>query len=217
MAVILVVLIIINLILYHKMFRVYYFNFGFSLIAEIIGAALASVAEIMLFSMLLNLVGTAVVAVGTVILWILLGALGIGAVYFMGKTIYRLIKNKKGTNSAKMEEGTEGTKAQKKSADDYKRKVRNIFKDKESPSAENPSYEEDTLENVGETYSKSEEKVQIKEEKFIQEEPIILGQEQKGQKKGNMFCVYCGKEIPRNVKFCSYCGKANVYMKDEEE
>lgn len=87
-----VVLIIINIVLYHKMFHVYYFNFGFGFLREVIGAGVAAAVEIFLFFWVVDKIGPVLVTAGGIALKILALIFGIAVVYFGAKEIYDIVR-----------------------------------------------------------------------------------------------------------------------------
>lgn len=94
----LIVLIIINIILYHALFKVYYFNLGFGLIRELICAAVAAVAEMFLFFWVIDNIGGFLGGALGIIGKILLIVIIIGALYCVGMRIYRAGRNKEDRN-----------------------------------------------------------------------------------------------------------------------
>lgn len=95
-----VVLMIINLVLYHKIFNVLYFDLGKGLLKELIGAFFAAALEMaaitMLFGKVFGLLGALLGGILGILGWILRIALIIGAVAAVVCLIVWIVKMVKG-------------------------------------------------------------------------------------------------------------------------
>lgn len=175
-------LMIFNLVLYHKIFGVIYFDLGKGLLKEIVGAYIAAVIELGLL-----------MTVGQAILGFILAAFGwlfgivaivavLGIVVFIVYRIVKMIKGKVSDNENK--------------SDDDSAEI-NTKNNPIKAEVDNNSVQEDI--NI----SKENENFNNK-----------MGH---NDKKENIFCMSCGKEILRTAKFCKFCGRENVYGNGENE
>lgn len=219
MPIVFFVLVIVNIILYHKIFRVYYFDVGKGLINEFICAVIFAILEIALFmwlgSWIVSLIVGVVSLVGTVILWIVLGVLGIGAIYFGGKAIRKFIKQRQEkSDDTKEGEYTEKREQFKKTVNEYKEKAQNVFKRQPlSSDEETKNRNEETSQKPEEVFLKPDKEGEKEEKQNHEYNLSALDSLQEEQEAEMVFCVYCGKKISSEARFCSFCGKVNNYMK----
>lgn len=99
---ILCILAVINLIIYHTIFKVYYFNFGNSILREIVLAFGVALVELALFAKLIGAVITMISKIIPILGFITLVSI---CVYLLYK--FKLNKNDTKSNADKMAENTE--------------------------------------------------------------------------------------------------------------
>ena len=222
LAIIGLVLTVINFIIYHSIFKVYYFgNLGNHLFAEFAGCFFVAGIEIALFQMLLPYI----VIVGSVI----------GVILFVLTIVGKLL-NKENDNDAGTADPINNTysyantssnnstyaSTENSQANQSKPKVdepahvqeNNIVKEDAQESTVHFSPEQfeyqrvDDEADTGDTVDDTTSKEPVE----ISTEPIIVDKPVQTEVIEDVFCTSCGKKIPGNSAFCTYCGQRNKYQ-----
>lgn len=184
-----VVLTVLNLILYHKVFNVFYFDLGRGLTRELVTSFFIAIIEA---SLIMHFGKIALVIIGIILLLIgvLFAIKEIIATVKEGKEWYVNIKEK--IEKRKADKAAGETVSNKPTTQEPIVAINNQQKDSDSI-----SYIEPVTMLEGTSREVIKEKEEIKSE----------------TKSEFMFCPHCGEKISRTAKFCNYCGKSNTYNK----
>lgn len=230
--ILLCVLVIINWLVYHKLFRVVYFDLGRGLIKELVGCFLVAVLELVIIlfagewlkgllggilSMIINLIGW-ILRIITIIICITLAILAISwLLKFIQK--HRLDKGKKGDFS-------ETIIKDNKDNQEVMGKIAGAEHEKEDVSENIPLQKVIGEETCGNEKRSVEEVCNYIVQNFGEDDKIKAIQyyrkatgvglkEAKKQvdtifeskKNKKLYCTGCGNIIIEGAKFCSHCGK----------
>ncbi len=173
-----IIFVIINFKIYHKLFHVYYFS-AVGFLRELLFCFMIALVEagiiIKLFSGALGIVSGILGGIGKLILGLLKILLILAAVAAVIAVIYRIVQAVGGKKDTET-----GTEKGNHSAEELKTLV------------------SDKAKAFKEKINKPESKTENKTENEIT--PAAQREE------NALICPNCGKEFPENMKFCSYCG-----------
>lgn len=193
LAIFAIILTILNLIIYHKIFNVYYFGgLGKGCFTEVFGAFIVAGIEIALFQMIGGYIIIAII-ITTVIV----------AVILIIKKIYD-----------KRLDIEDTFKTVKDKAENFYDKRKNKYdKDTTKPIKEDIVTPKPTTPHNTESKQDILLNNNICKENDINTNRDIAEQNYYNAEKNTekMFCTYCGKKILRTVKFCSFCGAKVTY------
>ena len=175
---------VINLIIYHKIFDVYYFSLGHGLAKEIGASVCVAIIETAILAAILMKVG--------MIILIILGVLI--AIALIVKGIKKLTGNSENTDEVESEQNINSTSNQNT---DPKNKINEI----KDTIVSNVQKAENAIKTEVASLSGDKEEATPAKESNVQEVSP------------EMFCPHCGKKILRTAKFCNFCGKVNSYNK----
>ena len=180
--IIVVALTVINLVLYHKIFHVLYFDLGKGLLKEIIGAWFVAVIEIGLVGALLRPILSGAIKIVAVIIKCILIIVVIVAVLLALWFLYKKIIRKEDVGEFGDEQD--------------KNKGEVILQDVDEDTAVKGNSEQSNMQEMDystpEGQDNQEEKESILQTKDDSEDVV--------------FCAKCGNKISKKYKFCIYCG-----------
>ncbi len=189
MEIMLLVFTVINWVVYHKIFRVYYFgNAGQSIFKEIFGCSLVAVLEVAI-----------VMTVGGVVLPIVFV---VGAIVLVIYTIYKICNGIKSGNDDVTEEEPE-QRAMENNEDVYEQKLSKGS----NRLAQEPLQGVKQSDNQEKRVCSSCGKVISYENKFCNFCGASISVKNEQTSSGKVICKSCGKEILSSAKFCNFCGK----------
>ena len=207
---------VINLKIYHKLFRVYYFNLGQGLFKEIFFSIIISVFET---GIIMTLFAGALSVIGKIILIILKIVLILAAVLvvvgIIGKII-QVISEKNGSGSGldnSMQKWKTFAADKAKKFREKTEEVRKTAEQKDSvQGTENVAtpYNEAQMficKKCGRKFSEGNMKfcIYCGEELEKEQELVVEVEESEGAVKMNA-CPQCGQELTENGNFCIFCG-----------
>jgi len=213
-AILVVFFMILNLVIYHKIFSVFYFDLGKGLLKELIGSFLLACLET---GLVVKVGGYALIGIGIILVIAIIKKI-VGKVSKKDDSssdddipstenattgndeIQSKNTTESTTESVCLEEGHDDVVPVETALNYVKSNISQWSK------VEAIKYFRDAtgtdLKTAKEYIDPLYEPVSIPKN----EEVIV-------EKKEKMFCPYCGKQILRTVKFCNFCGKSNSYDK----
>lgn len=222
---------IFNLVIYHKIFRVFYFNFAAGIRSEIVGSLFLSCIETGLVIYLGGyiLIGIAIIVGIVIVLSLIKKAVGNSLVDPSDNPIEspeEYIKNQVKNCDTADENDVSDTRNYVNNSEITK----NVSNSETSKSTTTMTVDEG-IKIIKEKY-RSDEKVKaikefreltglgLKEAKDIIDQILVdveIARVESGTEivieEKRIFCPHCGKKIMMNARFCCYCGKSNTYKK----
>lgn len=199
----LTVLTIINLVLYHKIFHIIYFNLGKQLLEEIIGSFLAAILELaIIMTVGQALLGAILPLLGGLLVLVVIVAMVAGGIY----VIYRIVKMVKGKKENIENDNLQSNESSTETGMDVCGETEQ--EDLLNVQAEKKETDKGELEPVTTKIQMQIEcqkcgKVLKSNTKFCNfcGEPNLLYLKK---------CPICGKQIKSDAKFCNFCGEPFV-------